>query len=135
MLTAVDEYGDPLFFCLRYFSYCDDCKEKGIQATCKHKEGEIAWWWSTETKDKLREFMGQNSSTYASEIMGEISDENVINVFNLEAVIALNKSKPYFSLESSEDPAVHVCVDPCGTGKSEYAITSCYFDKMILVVS
>lgn len=133
MLTAVDDYGDPLFASVRFFPYCDECKEKGIEDTCRHKEGELAWWLSEGQKDKVRKFLGETSDTYGREILGEICDSNIKQAFNENNLYDLyNQSR--FKTEKN-DPEVFVTVDPCGQGRSEYAITSVFYYNEYYVVS
>ena len=95
MLTAVDDYGDPLFASVRFFPYCDDCKEKGIEDTCRHKDGELAWWLSEGQKGTVKKFLGETSDTYGREILGEICDNNVKEAFNHQFLIDLKVSPLY----------------------------------------
>lgn len=122
--------GQQIFHCIEIEMTCKRCKELGKEITCNHKEGDKPWWLKQNRIESIEIIMKQgNEEDFMREIKGIQMDNSNIKVFdeNLLNNLLINENQ---LINLKEDPNfIIISIDPSGTGKCDYAISSCIYER------
>jgi hypothetical protein len=124
--------GLPVFAQLQVTLACDDCREAGTAATCKHMLHLVPAWQSSARHERLKAVMADRPDLIQSELAG-LAFDSLQQCFRAADIDALMNAEPPTDIAWSEP--LYLVIDPAAGGpQSDFALVSFYRHRGQIVV-
>ena len=124
--------GLPVFVQLQVSLACNNCKELGLAAQCKHQLHLVPRWQSSTRHERLKAVMADRPDLIQSELAG-LAFDSLQQCFRIGDIENLMKSEP---IEYTWKQPIYIVIDPAAGGpQSDFALISFFRSRGIVCVS
>jgi hypothetical protein len=118
LLYKTDDQGNLLFKVVKIGLSCDECKDKGEAAKCKHKLGELPSWKSKHGQALQAKLLPPDIYTRESMALVSSSKNYAFNKIDIDAMFANNN----YSFKNSVG-VIFVSIDPNGGSQTKSSMS------------